>query len=64
MLLCYFLPCGISEGCSLIFSFMSFPTYQKEMRGETKECYDNYCHKSRILFIILCVSVAVFFWIL
>lgn len=64
MLCFYFLPFNITESCSVISSFSSPPTHQREMRGETEYCYVDDCHKSLILLIILCVSVVLLFWIL
>lgn len=52
LLHCYVLPFRIAKGFSLIFSFTALPTYKREMKGETKECYVDDCHKSMILLII------------
>lgn len=61
---CYFLPFSIAEGSLFFLSFTALPTYQREMKGETKECYVDDCCKSWILLIILCVPVVLLFWIL
>lgn len=36
----------------ILFSLTSLLTYQKEMRGENKECYGDKCHKSWILYYV------------